>query len=51
MTAIDWFWVGRNNAVDRQICGIEFDVGMFRVASYWLGYVYGRALRLVGVRR
>lgn len=50
MTATDWFWTGRNNAVDRQPCGIRLDVGLAKVAAYWLGVLYGRGARLAGTQ-
>jgi hypothetical protein len=50
MSAIDWFWTGRNNVVDRQHPGIRFEVGVVRVAAYWLGAFYGALLRMAGVR-
>jgi hypothetical protein len=48
MTSIDWFWTGRNNAVDRQPCGIHFDVGVVKVTAYWFGVTYGRCARMTG---
>lgn len=50
MTALDWFWCGRNNAVDRAHAGVRFEVGAKSVSAYWLGYLYGRAARFCGVR-
>ncbi len=51
MNANDWFWTGRNNAVDRQPCGVSTRIGLLKVAAYWLGVLYGRTLRLAGVPR
>lgn len=48
MTANDWFWTGRNNAVDRQRCGISAEVGIAKVAAYWAGVIYGRIARMSG---
>lgn len=50
MTAIDWFWTGRNNAVDRQRCGVRREVGLVKVLAYWLGVAFGRVLRAGGAR-
>lgn len=48
MSAVDWFWTGRNNAVDRQRCGISLEVGLTKAAAYWIGVIYGRTARMTG---
>lgn len=51
MSAVDWFWTGCNNAVDRQRCGVRFEVGALKVATYWIGVGYGWLRRLSGTKR
>lgn len=51
MSAADWFWVGRNNVIDHQRCGIRFEAGAVNVGAYWLGAACGWLRRLSGTPR
>lgn len=48
VSAADWFWTGRNNAVDRGPCGVRFEVGAVKFAAYWAGVTYGLCARVAG---